>query len=110
MPTATTGTYAIRVPTDSKTKTRTPMLEHWLRQQDMTEATVADIEQHTLDYCERHGIHGWVSYQNYHREPQDAWDLREYVKTAHFRSWILELDLEIPPLTRNQLLIDVLRG
>ena len=84
------------------------MLEHWLRQQDLTGATVEDIEQHTLDYCERNGIHGWVNYQNYHREPQDAWDLREYVKTAHFRSWILELDLEIPKLTRNQLLICLL--
>ena len=81
-----------------------------LRQQDLTGATIPDLQQHALAYCDLHGIDGIVPYAAYHGEPRDAWDIREYLATAHFKSHLLELDLDIPELTRNQLLLDVIRG
>ena len=82
----------------------------YLRSQDLTGATIPEIQQHALDYCDEHGIDGIVPYQAYHEQPRDAWDIQEYLDTAHFKSHLLELQLHIPELTRNQLLIHVLRG
>jgi len=41
----------------------------------------------------------------------ESWEVEDYVSTAQFKAYILECtELEIPKLTRNQLLIDVLKG
>ena len=82
----------------------------YLRRQDLTAATIPDLQQHALDYCEIEGIDGIESYQAWHAEPRDAWDIQEYIDTAHFKTYLLELQLPIPQLTRNQLLLDVIRG
>ena len=82
----------------------------YLRRQALTGATIPDLQQHALDYCDQHGIDGIVPYAAYHGEPRDAWAIQEYLDTTHFKSYLLELDLDIPELTRNQLLIDVIRG
>ena len=82
----------------------------YLHRQDLTAASIPVIQQHALDYCDQHGIDGIVPYQAYHEQPRDAWDLGEYLATAHFKAYLLELQLPLPPLTRNQLLLAVIRG
>tara|TARA_A100000172_G_scaffold81110_1_gene73010 strand:+ start:314 stop:634 length:321 start_codon:yes stop_codon:yes gene_type:complete len=102
-------------------------LRSYLQQQDLSDATVADIQQHTLDFCRDRGIDGIETHpygpafhyqtveHTQHRTGRDimyeSWEVEDYVSTAQFKAYILECtELEIPKLTRNQLLIDVLKG
>ena len=103
-------------------------LRRYLQQQDLSDATVADIQQHTRDFCRDRGIDGIETHPNIgtayhyqtveqtqHRTGRDImyenWEVEDYVQTAQFKAYILECtELNIPQLTRNQLLIDVLKG
>jgi len=99
-------------------------LRSYLREQDLSDATVQDIQQHTLDFCRDRGIDGIETHPHgpafhyqttidtQHRTADDvSWEIEDYVSTAQFKAYILECtELEIPKLTRNQLLIDVLKG
>ena len=102
-------------------------LRRYLQQQDLSDATVEDIQQHTIRFCEDRGIDGiqpraeGVAFhyqtveETQHRTGRDImyenWEVEDYVQTAQFKAYILECtELNIPVLTRNQLLIDVLKG
>ena len=99
-------------------------LRTYLQSQDLSTATIQDIQQHTQDFCEDRGIDGiqphphGVAYHyqttidTQHRTADDvSWEVADYVQTAQFKSYILECsELKLPTLTRNQLLIDVLKG
>ena len=99
-------------------------LRRYLQQQDLSTATVQDIQQHTIRFCEDRGIDGiqpraegvafhyQTTIDTQHRYADDvSYEVIDYVQTAQFKAYILECtELEIPQLTRNQLLIDVLKG
>jgi len=99
-------------------------LRRYLQSQDLSTATIQDIQQHTQDFCEDRGIDGiqphphGVAYlyqttiDTQHRTADDvSWEVSDYVQTAQFKSYILECEeLNLPTLTRDLLLIDVLKG
>lgn len=79
--------------------------------------TLSQIQQHTRDYCANKGLNGIISREfleqgkdllEWHK---DFEDIEEYVDCVHFKTFIYDRHQEqLGPLTRHQLIIDILKG
>lgn len=100
-------------------------LQAYLQQQNLTQADTQAIQQHTRDYCTVKGIDAvldeWhtdctqtaqhtAQHKNSRDIMYDSWEIDDYVDSVQFKAYVLSMNLSLPALTRNQLMLDVLRG
>ena len=97
-------------------------LRTYLLSQDLSEARVKDIQQHTQDYLKLKGIDivadsrgKWQSTVDSTRMRSsrdimyESWQIEDYVQSVEFYAYILrQPDFELCPSTRNELLLRVL--